>query len=370
MDLMNLPSILRRWLWLIVSVVAVTGGALTFRLWTTPVHYDSEVRVQVTAPGPDDVVLFSPGNRSSSNLRDDLVLARNNFLLAARSREVYDRTTKQLGLAGPEADYTVDLRPLRDSDFIDLVVSAQTPELAQSLANAHAVQAIRYYGELRAKPATATQALLAEQLVTTAERLRVSNDARNGDSPAGGAAVAEARAEAAAQAREEYQILLKKYSEAGLLKESALRAPNLQVVESAVAPTRPAGVRKLAALLGLALVGSLGLGVLLALLLDAIVRRVGPGLIRSRREACMDGRAEQPTSQGTVIHNPQGNGAQIGSRSRQLLPSLDFESVLRVGRERHEFDGAAADPHDAPGLLDADRGQTPAAAGRLASDQC
>ena len=184
-------------------------------------------------------------------------------------------------------------RALLDSDFIDVAVAARAPYLPEKIANAHAVAAIRYYGELRANAATATKDFLAEQLRAAAERLRSPDDAWARVPAAGGvAAEADAMAAAARQAREEYEFLLKKYSEAALIQEDTLRANHIQVVEPAVAPARPAGLRKFAALLGLSLVGSVGLGVLLAVLLESVVEWRSPARRWLRGNA--NGRLDDP----------------------------------------------------------------------------
>ena len=261
MDLIKLPSILQRWWWVLASVVIVTGLVVGFRLNTARTVYEARTKIQITAPQGEDVSLFDTGASSSSYLRDDLVLVRNNLLTVVRSREVYDRTIQQLDLEGQDRAYTVDVRPLPDSNFVDLRVSARTPTLAQALADAHAVQALRYYGELRAKPVAATKDLLAVQ-IESARRALLGGASAPGDNRV---TVAEAQ-----QAHDTYQLLLKKRAEAVLAEENALRATYIQVAERAAAPTQSAWVGKFVKLVGLSLVGSLGLGLLLALLLESL----------------------------------------------------------------------------------------------------
>ena len=304
MDLVKLPSILWRWLWVIVSVVAVTGLVLGLRIRTTQSVYEAQVRIQITAPQAEGVPLFDIGNRSASYLRDDLTLVRNNLLVVAHSREVSDRTIQQLDLQGEDRAYEVNARSVRDSDFIDLLVSARTPDLAQAIANAHAAQAIQYYGELRAKPATATKNFLAAQLLSAQETVRSSGTAVASAPAPGDAGAAEANVAAspeARQARETYQLLLKKHAEAALAEENALRANYIQVVEPAVAPTRPAWARKFATLVGLSLVGSLGLGLLLALLLESLFQRTR--LARATLASQVTGSADGLASP-VVAHGP------------------------------------------------------------------
>lgn len=321
MDLVRLPSILWRWRWVIASVVTVTAVALGLRLWTTRSVYEAQVRVQITAPQFEDVPLFSTGNRSSSYLRDDLTLARNNLLVVARSRVVHDRTIRQLELTGQDAAYHVDVRPLRDSDFVDLVVLARAPKLAEHIANVHAAHAIRYYGELRAKPAAATKDFLAEQLLAAAERLRAADATASALAvPTASTAPADIR-----QERETYELLLKKHAEAALAEENALRATYIQVVEPAVAPTRPASARKFFALAGLSLVGSVGLGMLLALLLESVVGRKGPA--HSVLGWLGNGWTAHPLSPGALREELAAVRAQSGNGRTTRPMSPDRRSV-------------------------------------------
>jgi uncharacterized protein involved in exopolysaccharide biosynthesis len=277
MDLMTLPARLwRRW-WVVLAVVAVTGLGLALRTATTQPAYEAQVRILFTAPPVDDVSLLGTGNRSSSFLRDDLTLARNNFLVVLRSREAFFRTAVQLGLHGQDADYQVVARPLRDSDFTDVVVSARSPDLARRIADAHVAQAVQLYGELRAKSAAATRALLDRDLRSAAERLRAYDGAAAGATASGAAGVDAASSEDLRQARETYQLLLRKQAEASLAADNALLVGNIHVVEPALTPEQPTWKQGLVRLVGLWLVGSLVLGSLLALLLDSLSSRARPG---------------------------------------------------------------------------------------------
>lgn len=261
MSTMNYYLVLRRWLWVIISIVAVTGVALALWVMTRPPLQESTVRMQLTTPETVAVPLFDATNRSASYLRDDLLMVRNNFQVVLESREVRDRTIRQLGLTGLDNSYQVEVNRLRESDFMDLAVSARSLNLAQAIAEAHAAQAVQYYGELRAKPAAATKAFLAAEVAEAQARLVSEGDATN--SPV--------EATRAQQERETYQLLLKKYSEAALAEENALRAGNIQIVESRTVPPQQSWIRNFVPLAGLALAGSLGLGLLTALLLESAI---------------------------------------------------------------------------------------------------
>lgn len=285
MDLAKLPAVLWRWRWLVVAVIAVTVFALGLRLGTNKAPYQATVRIQISEPQDGAVPLADTAYRPSSNLRDDLLLVQNDFLAVLRSPEVQNRTLKQLHLAGQDRSYAVAARPLTDSDFIDLQVSARTPALAQAVANAHAAQAIQYYGELRAKPAAATRELLDVQV----------QRARDALPPRSAAPSLEAQ-----QAQATYQSLLKEQADAVLAEATALQATNIQLVAPATVPTRQAWVRQVGTQLGLSVVGSLGLGILLALLLESILppARRAPDPLASHVDGHVDRRATSAASRG------------------------------------------------------------------------
>lgn len=259
MDLTRLPAILWRWRWVMLSVVVVTIVAAVLHLRRATPVYRASVRIQLTAPQDADISLLDVGNPSTSTLRDDLTLTQNNFETVVQSGTVRSRTVERLGLDGGEAAYGVTISPVPDSNFVDLVVSARTANVARSIADVHAAQAIRYYGELRAKPAGDTKKLVAEQLQSARAALESAAAPKSSES-----ATAEVDV-----ARSTYQFLLKKYADASLAAENAARVTYIQIAEPATLPLAPAA-RGLATFIGFSLVGALGLCVLLALLLESL----------------------------------------------------------------------------------------------------
>lgn len=384
MDLMYVLGVIRRWPGVILSVMLVTGLATGFRLRTAEPIYEAQAKLQITAPQNEDVSLYD--RYISSNLRDEMTVARNNFTEVLQSREVFDRTSKRLGLDPLEAAYTLKISPLRDSDFLYVSVQAHSAKLAEAIANTHTAEAISYFGEIRAKPATAAKNLVAEQLTSAQarldtakaafadfkvqnglgrltdelttfqqlnQRLQVLHDQliidgadsreidtlqktidalqvqrelafaenktdnvqrfdaaiardleqltklRQNTSPTKNvdAVIVQRRADLAhlielepiyneldkrvQQAEAEYQLLQNKNTEATLKENTVRTASNIQIVEPALAPEQPASTRA-RLILFVALLGSVGLGILVALLLDFISKQRG---IRTLRPA-------------------------------------------------------------------------------------
>jgi uncharacterized protein involved in exopolysaccharide biosynthesis len=382
MDLITLLRAVQRWPGVILSVMLVTGLVMGWRLRTADPIYEAQVKLQLTAPQDEDVSLYD--RYRSSNLRDEMTVARNNFTEVLQSREVYDRTSKKLGLDVRDAAYMLKFSLALDSDFLYVSVQARTPKLAETIANAHTAEAISYFGEVRAKPATATKNYLSDQLTTAQQRLdaakaafadfkvknaigRMSDELmtyqqlnqrlqaeydqlmidgagnreierlektidtlqvdrehaiaqgqtqlaqhfdeaidrntkqlkdlqQSASSAKNIDAVIAQRRDALArlielepvyneldkrvqQAETEYQLLQNKYTEATLKENTVKAASNIQIVEPALAPEQPVSTRS-KLIMFVALIGSLGLGFLLALLLEYITSR---GLIRRLR---------------------------------------------------------------------------------------
>ena len=321
MDLINLFHIVWRWFWLVLLVVAVSGAVAVYKVSDAPVVYEASVKIQVSSPPPVDVTLYD--QYRSSNLRDDMTVATNNFRNLMQSTEVNQRTITQLGLTAEDADYSLQVSALGDSDFIYATAQARTPQLAQQIANAAVSIGITYYGEVSAKPAAAagdsihTQLQNAEKDLRTAQetlaafqkennitsledelananlliqRLQTDrNDLLVANKPttAIDALIAQRRQEVinlqalspsyavleenAKQAKAGYDLLLSKYQEAVLKVDDVRKASFMQVIEPASTPAAQVP-GKSKTILGLTFAGSLGLGVLLALLLDSFRR--------------------------------------------------------------------------------------------------
>lgn len=320
MDNATLLRVIRGRLWLVGAIALVTATVLGLRLGASDSTHRAEVKLQLTAPEQEEVVLYD--RYRSVSVRDELAVARNNFIEVLRSRAVRARTASELGLEKGDFAYGLDVTPLRDSDFVYVSVEARTPELAQDIAAAHVAAAIEYYGEVRAKPAVAARDFIAEQLDVAAAKVSSAEEALNALKQEHGIASLDGAISAnqsllqgltlersklvaqgagpnsvgamdglieslrlererliaiapryaalekeVAAARAQYDFLQKKYSEASLKVNSVQLANFIQVVEPPLASAgRSAGWAALLFTLGLA--GSIGLGMAAALLLE------------------------------------------------------------------------------------------------------
>jgi uncharacterized protein involved in exopolysaccharide biosynthesis len=162
MELIDLLRIIRRWLWLIVTVVVLTELALWLGMRSAEPVYTATLSLQISTPQREEVAAYD--EYRSISLRDEITVATNNFVELLRSDEIRQRTISQLALDDKDGLYTIAAEQVRDADFVNVAVEARTPSLAAEIANTHVGIAVAYYGELRAKSTNAEKDLFAQQL--------------------------------------------------------------------------------------------------------------------------------------------------------------------------------------------------------------
>ncbi|MDQ6672947.1 MAG: hypothetical protein M3069_19775 [Chloroflexota bacterium] len=264
MTISDILAVLRRWWSLIVAVSVVTTLVLAVQLKPT---YTSRVMIQITQPPSEQVLLFEQ-SAPYSNLRDELVVARNNLVEAVRSSEVRGQTIDALGLSDASRDYLVDVAEVRDSDFLVLSVEAPTATAARAIADAHATLSIQQTARLRALPVLATKQLLIAQVAAA----RAAVDTQPGGPVSADPATSSPQTPVS-QARTDYQFWQKKLSEAEVKSDSTYAASFMQVVSPAELPLQPSN-QKVRTQLVMGALGSLIVSFAVAILLDALSYRL------------------------------------------------------------------------------------------------
>ncbi|MEM7130720.1 MAG: hypothetical protein AAF702_30625 [Chloroflexota bacterium] len=321
MELSLVMRILWRWKWLILSCMATAGVAVWLGISNTIPTYESKALLQFSTPERLDVELIEQYSFVSE--RDEIVQSINNFISAAQQGVVYERTRNALILDDKTADYRMNVKAVADTDYVELSVESESPFLAESIVNEHVSFSITHYGELRARPANSTRMMFAERLSAAEVELKDVEDAFNefrsengitfletetnlnesmlvelqaeqsrliardpvGQSPQVAQlevriATHRANLDSLAQLepqyirlqlkldalREKSQLLSAKVAEAELKQEIAKQTSFIQIAAPALVPTEP--IDRSTRLIILALMGSLGLGVLLAFLLE------------------------------------------------------------------------------------------------------
>lgn len=322
-ELRQLVAALWRRRWIVVAVLVIGVGTCAGYLATRKPTYEARVRIQLLPPREEESLAAREGMvvRLQDTIDDLMTVTRNNFIEVLKSGEVGRRARARLG-AAPCA-YGLDVEVVRDSNFLDLVVWTPCREQAAVVTNLLADEAIARYVELRGLGLAATRAALRTERATAGEalqaaeqafaafrsergvgsitdairtsqetltRLELERDRRNTEASAGGSRapgdgdrlVARARRtvaelialepayrvleERVEAARRALRHVSDRYAEAELRGRVIQAASFMQRVEEAHPPEGPRS--RGAGLLMLAAVGSLGVGIVLAVLVD------------------------------------------------------------------------------------------------------
>jgi succinoglycan biosynthesis transport protein ExoP len=228
-----------RWWIVALSTVVCVGAALAVSL-PQPKEYDASASLLFRNPG------FSTALFGSSVFEPSLDPARESTtnLQLVQSREVARAVAEQVGIDRDPDDLLdqVEVEERTNSDVVDVRVRDEDPRLAARLANQFAVQYVLFRQEADRRKIADAQRLIESRLAGLPPE-----------------AVAE---------RDQLEDALQK-----LVALEAVQTGNAEVVERAEVPTVAASPQTRRDV-GVALIFGLGLGLLIALLLDVLDRRV------------------------------------------------------------------------------------------------
>jgi len=156
-----LRIIKKRW-WLITLVFVVTIAVILFNASREKPVYRAYVKLQVIAPEPQEVYLFSQSRPVGS--REEIVAVQQQFDAALRSAYVAWQTIADLNLGISAAELLDGLSVFADGEFLHVTFVADNPMLVEAIATAHVENAFQYYAQVRAKPSTVALQFIQQQL--------------------------------------------------------------------------------------------------------------------------------------------------------------------------------------------------------------
>jgi uncharacterized protein involved in exopolysaccharide biosynthesis len=159
MEFINILRVIWHWRSLIISMLIVATIALVIRIRVVDPMYEADVMLQLNTPQ----IANMDGTWYADSI-DLASVARNNLTQVILSSEIYDETVAQLALAPDQLPYEVQVNPVQNSDFIQVIVRTKVQDSAVEIANTHVKLAVEQYGVLRAKPANDEKDLLYTQL--------------------------------------------------------------------------------------------------------------------------------------------------------------------------------------------------------------
>lgn len=170
-------KVIKKRLWLIGLLAAVTLVAITGISYLYEPMYTATISFQVSAPLPSGVPVFSEYRESSS--RDEMIYTRRSFLAVLQSAFVHWQAIEELGL-DMDADELAECMVIdvgENTEFIDLNVTLADPELAAAVANTLVDKTALHIGELSAGSITTNKEFIQEQLREVAVELGAAREA-------------------------------------------------------------------------------------------------------------------------------------------------------------------------------------------------
>jgi uncharacterized protein involved in exopolysaccharide biosynthesis len=323
-EILKYLHVIRKWWWVIVLLVGVTLGTMLVIFLSAETQYKATVTVQVSAPPPQEVPLYS--NLGRQALRDEIEQTQSSIGELLQEGDVAYRVLKELpdiAMTGGELRQKIEVEIPENSNLMRVSVRAADPEVAALLANAVVETGLAQYAELSARPTSGMRVFIEQQLdvaqaeygiaeseltqfqvankigsLSTAldrqyeliETLKTQRDmsVATGDTERKQTLdklVLEREAELqnliglssqyytlvsrVDRARDTYNFMLNKKAEAQIKENQILELGSIQIITSARPPSRPAAAMNTKLLL-LAAIASLIAGVLLAFLLEYV----------------------------------------------------------------------------------------------------
>jgi uncharacterized protein involved in exopolysaccharide biosynthesis len=160
-----------RWSWVTILLIVGTVVVILYYNANLPVQYTSTVKLQASAPEPDDVTLYSSVRAGTT--REEISAVQADFQSIVRSPTAAQTTVKQLNLQMPWLEFLSHVSteiPLY-SDFVLVHVNADNPQDAETIARVHTDNAIRLYADTRALTPMARSQFIAQQLADAGKEM-------------------------------------------------------------------------------------------------------------------------------------------------------------------------------------------------------
>ncbi len=157
--------IIRKWWWVIVLLVGTTVGTMSAIAFLTETEYQATVTLQVSAPPPQEVPLYSEFGRQA--LTDEIQQTRSSLNEFLQEGDVTYQTVQGLPdvkLSASDLRENLTIEVPDNSQLMRISVRAPDPDTAALLANTLVDVGLKKYGELRARPTVNTRKFIEQQL--------------------------------------------------------------------------------------------------------------------------------------------------------------------------------------------------------------
>lgn len=174
-DILKYLKIVRKWWWVIALLFGATVGTMLIIALLTETMYEARVTVQVSAPPPQEVPLYSQFGRQA--LRDEIEQTRAGFQEFLLEGDAPYRAVEALpgvSMRGSELRKMITVDVPENSQLMRVGVRASDPETAALLANTLVETGLKQYGQLLAQPTANTRRFIEQELEAAREELEAA----------------------------------------------------------------------------------------------------------------------------------------------------------------------------------------------------
>ena len=171
-DILKYIKIIRKWWWVIALLVAITVGTLLAIASLGEPQYEATVTLQVSAPPPQEVPLYSQFGRRA--ISDEIEWTRSSLSELLLEGDVAWRaleTIPQIQMRGGELRDMITVDLPEASQLMHIRVRAPYTETAALLANTLVETGLKQYGQLLAEPTANTRGFIEGELLAAREEL-------------------------------------------------------------------------------------------------------------------------------------------------------------------------------------------------------
>jgi len=164
-ELLGYIGIIRKWWWAIFLLFGATVGTMLAIAFLTETEYESTVTLQISAPPPQEVPLYSQFGRQA--LQDEIAQTQtglNGILLEGNAAWSALERLPEVSMQGDQLQEKISVEIPDNSQLMRVSVRASNPDTAALLANTVVEVALEQYGVLQAKPTANTRHFIEQQL--------------------------------------------------------------------------------------------------------------------------------------------------------------------------------------------------------------
>jgi len=174
-EILSYLKIIRKWWWVIILLFVATVGTMLTSAFIAETEYRATVTVQVSAPPPQEVPLYSQFGRQA--LRDEIEQTRSSFSEFLLEGDVAYRTLETLPdmqIKGGELRDRMTIDNPSSSQLMHVRVRALEPQTAALLANEVVTMGLQRYGMLQAQSTANTIQFIEREMEVAREELKAA----------------------------------------------------------------------------------------------------------------------------------------------------------------------------------------------------